>query len=62
MRDPDVFPDPDEFKPSRWLTADGELRDDIKQFDFGYGRRYDCAFVAQRLPALTSVPSQRLSW
>lgn len=39
MRDPAVFDEPEEFKPSRWLTADGKLRDDIKHFDFGFGRR-----------------------
>ncbi|TCD67842.1 hypothetical protein EIP91_011904 [Steccherinum ochraceum] len=39
LHDPDVFPDPEEFKPSRWLASDGRLREDLKHFDFGFGRR-----------------------
>jgi len=38
-RDPDVFPDPEEFKPSRWLDESGKLREDITSFNFGFGRR-----------------------
>ncbi|KIK33867.1 hypothetical protein CY34DRAFT_813317 [Suillus luteus UH-Slu-Lm8-n1] len=38
-RDPDVFPDPDAFKPDRWLDTEGRVRDDIKFFVFGFGRR-----------------------
>ncbi|EKM55937.1 uncharacterized protein PHACADRAFT_256887 [Phanerochaete carnosa HHB-10118-sp] len=37
--DPAVFPDPDEFRPSRWLDATGNLRDDIKPVAYGFGRR-----------------------
>ncbi|KAG1885123.1 cytochrome P450 [Suillus subluteus] len=38
-RDPDVFPEPDTFKPQRWIDGQGSLRDDIKSFVFGFGRR-----------------------
>lgn len=38
-RDPVVFPDPERFDPQRWLTADGSLRQDVKSYPFGFGRR-----------------------
>ncbi|KAG1822800.1 cytochrome P450 [Suillus subaureus] len=38
-RDPDVFPEPDAFKPQRWIDGQSSLRDDIKLFVFGFGRR-----------------------
>ncbi|KAG5640716.1 hypothetical protein DXG03_007437 [Asterophora parasitica] len=38
-RDPSVFPDPEAFKPSRWLREDGNLREDLKSYPFGFGRR-----------------------
>ncbi|KAG2137965.1 cytochrome P450 [Suillus clintonianus] len=38
-RDPDAYPDPHAFKPERWLNADGEMRDDLKFYVFGFGRR-----------------------
>ncbi|KAG1816399.1 cytochrome P450 [Suillus subaureus] len=38
-RDRDVFPEPDAFKPQRWIDGQGSLRDDIKLFVFGFGRR-----------------------
>ncbi|KAG2033763.1 cytochrome P450 [Suillus americanus] len=38
-QDPDVFPEPDMFKPQRWIDDQGILRDDIKLFVFGFGRR-----------------------
>ena len=38
-RDPEYFPDPESFNPQRWLNADGELKDDMKSFPFGFGRR-----------------------
>ncbi|KAG1852430.1 hypothetical protein DFJ58DRAFT_661261, partial [Suillus subalutaceus] len=37
--DPDVFPEADAFKPRRWIDGQGSLRDDIKSFVFGFGRR-----------------------
>ncbi|KAG1750230.1 cytochrome P450 [Suillus lakei] len=38
-RDPDVFPEPHAFKPQRWINDQGCLRDDLKFFVFGFGRR-----------------------
>ncbi|OAX32607.1 cytochrome P450 [Rhizopogon vinicolor AM-OR11-026] len=38
-RDPDVFPEPHAFKPQRWIDDQGRLRDDIKFFVYGFGRR-----------------------
>jgi len=39
-RDPDVFPDPDIFKPDRWLDAEGQVKNDhLKHIVFGFGRR-----------------------
>lgn len=38
-RDPAVFPDPEAFNPQRWLHEDGTLRDDLKSYPFGFGRR-----------------------
>jgi len=37
--DPLVFPNPQKFDPQRWLTEDGKIRQDIKPFAFGFGRR-----------------------
>ncbi|KAI0062677.1 cytochrome P450 [Artomyces pyxidatus] len=40
LRDPSVYPDPDEFKPERFLTAGGQPRDDpILNTVFGFGKR-----------------------
>ncbi|KAI0826895.1 cytochrome P450 [Trametes gibbosa] len=38
-RDPDVYPDPEVFKPSRWLDEKGRVREDLKFFNWGFGRR-----------------------
>ncbi|OJA12679.1 hypothetical protein AZE42_10985 [Rhizopogon vesiculosus] len=38
-RDPDVFPEPHTFKPQRWIDDQGRLREDIKFFVYGFGRR-----------------------
>ncbi|KAG1872456.1 cytochrome P450 [Suillus subalutaceus] len=38
-RDPDVYPEPDVFKPQRWIDDQGHLRNDLKLFVFGFGRR-----------------------
>ncbi|KAG1852467.1 cytochrome P450 [Suillus subalutaceus] len=38
-RDPAVFLDPEVFNPQRWIGEDGEIREDMKIFTFGFGRR-----------------------
>ncbi|KAG1782293.1 cytochrome P450 [Suillus placidus] len=38
-QDPEVYPEPDAFKPQRWIDDQGRLRDDLTFFVFGFGRR-----------------------
>ncbi|KAH9858577.1 cytochrome P450 [Lenzites betulinus] len=38
-RDPEVYPDPEAFKPSRWLDNSGKMREDLKFPNWGFGRR-----------------------
>ncbi|KAG1764745.1 cytochrome P450 [Suillus occidentalis] len=38
-RDPEVYPDPDAFKPQRWIDDQGRVRDEPKFFTYGFGRR-----------------------
>ncbi|KAG1899818.1 cytochrome P450 [Suillus fuscotomentosus] len=38
-RDPEVYPEPDAFKPQRWIDGQGRLRDDLAFFVYGFGRR-----------------------
>ncbi|KAG2142717.1 cytochrome P450 [Suillus cothurnatus] len=38
-RDPSVFHDPEVFNPQRWIGLNGEIREDMKIFTFGFGRR-----------------------
>ncbi|KAG0707632.1 cytochrome P450 [Suillus ampliporus] len=38
-RDPEVYPEPEAFKPQRWIDDQGHLRDDLTNFGFGFGRR-----------------------
>lgn len=47
LRDPNVYPCPDEFKPDRFLTPDGRLDSSVKDPElavFGFGRRFGSAF------------------
>ncbi|KAG1802492.1 cytochrome P450 [Suillus variegatus] len=37
--DPEVFPEPHKFNPQRWIDNAGSVRDDLKFFAFGFGRR-----------------------
>jgi len=40
LRDPVTYPEPDEFKPERFLNSDGSLRDDpVLATTFGFGKR-----------------------
>jgi cytochrome P450 len=40
LNDPTTYPEPDVFKPERFLNTDGSLRDDpMLTFAFGYGKR-----------------------
>ena len=40
MHDPDAYPDPEEFKPERFLNEDGSARDDpTLSLIFGMGKR-----------------------
>ncbi|EJD02108.1 CyP450 monooxygenase [Fomitiporia mediterranea MF3/22] len=47
LHDPEVYPEPMEFKPERYINAAGQLEcssNDPSKFAFGYGRRYCPAF------------------
>ncbi|KAG2099605.1 cytochrome P450 [Suillus discolor] len=37
--DPEVFPEPQTFNPQRWIGDAGRVRDDLRFFTFGFGRR-----------------------
>jgi len=40
LHDPELYPDPEEFKPERFLNDDGSVRDDpTLSFVFGIGKR-----------------------
>ncbi|OAX33123.1 cytochrome P450, partial [Rhizopogon vinicolor AM-OR11-026] len=55
-RDPEVYPEPDKFKPERWINDQGRPRDDLKYFVYGFGRRICPAqHVAARSVFISSV-------
>lgn len=39
MRDPETFPNPEQFSMDRWLDPNGKVSSELKVFGFGYGRR-----------------------
>ena len=53
-RDPIYFEDPEVFNPQRWISSEGTIRDDLKSFMFGYGRR---ACPGQALATTYVVPT-----
>ncbi|KAG1723925.1 cytochrome P450 [Suillus paluster] len=55
-RDPEVYPEPEAFKPQRWINDQGCLRDDLEFFVFGFGRRICPAqHLAKRSVFINSV-------
>ena len=45
-RDPAYFPDPEQFNPQRWLTEEGKIKEELKSYPFGFGRRYLVFFLS----------------
>ncbi|KAG1724553.1 cytochrome P450 [Suillus lakei] len=37
--DPEVFPEPHKFNPQRWINGTGRVREDLRFFTYGFGRR-----------------------
>jgi cytochrome P450 len=38
-RDPELWPDGDDFKPGRWLDSEGHVQEEYYFPNFGFGRR-----------------------
>ncbi|KAG1719654.1 cytochrome P450 [Suillus lakei] len=61
-RDPEVYPDPDAFKPQRWINDQGRMRDDLKFFVYGFGRRICPAQHLIRLIQSVFINSLLILW
>ncbi|KAG1792103.1 cytochrome P450, partial [Suillus subaureus] len=55
-RDPEVFPEPEAFKPQRWIDGHGRLRDTLYNRLYGFGRR-KCPgqYIADRSAFISAV-------
>ncbi|KAK0201334.1 cytochrome P450 [Desarmillaria ectypa] len=49
FRTPNIFHNPEVFDPQRWII-DGKVREKIKQFVYGFGRRRDFLFIGRVCP------------